>query len=162
MNRFDNIPFYDDETEFGEVKKKAVAVKKVPVKKPIAASFFRQAVIRQGQSQNVEDVRTVNPNYAGTRLVQIWGYFTRNTWWHLASRVPQDIIAALQSRNIGVIYANADARDSKNSQYNFGVNLRVFNQYNTNQAVNSVVFTLGQTIAFSNSIRIIRVVDYKK
>jgi hypothetical protein len=162
MNAFENIPFDGDEMELGNhLKKKVVA----PLKKKAVAppKSFARNIRSVGQSSNIEDRRT-GDRYAGTdtRFVRIFGYFTRNTWWHLASRVPQDIIAALQSRNIGVIYSSANDRDRKNSQYNFQVDLRVFNQYNTNQAVNSVVFTLGQTIALPNSVGIINVFDYKK
>ncbi len=162
MNAFENIPFYSDEMELGAIKKKTVI--SAPKKKAVAPrKSFARNILGVGQSSNIDDRRT-GDIYAGTdtRLVQIYGYFTRNTWFHLASRVKYDIIAALQSRNIGVIYASADDRDRNNSQYNFGVDLRVFNQYNTKQAVNSVVFTLGQTIALPNSIGIINVVDYKK
>jgi hypothetical protein len=128
---------------------------------PLNATF-RRKVIKQGQSQNVEDKRIYDPIYVGNHLVQVYGYLTRNTWFHLASRVKYDIFYALQSHDFGVFYVAANGRDVKNSQYNFEIHLRVFDGITTQQVQNSLIYTLGITIALLSSIRIINIFDYQK
>jgi hypothetical protein len=152
--------FFDENDEFGDVKKKPAKAIKV-FRKP-QQSYFRQQVQKQGQSVNVEDRRVFNPQYVGNRLVKVHGYLTRNTWFHLAVRVKYDILSALQSHGFGVIYVAANARDAENSQYNFQIHLRVWNEYTTQQVKNSLVNTLAQTVALPDSIRIINTYDFQK
>jgi hypothetical protein len=158
--------FFDEDDEFGDVKKKSprpTKVTKVIRAKPRGLTFNeRLAKSGIGQSQNIEDRRASNPAYVGNRLVQVYGYLTRNTWFHLASQVKYDILNALQSHNFGVIYVAANGRDVKNSQYNFEIHLRVFKEYTKREVINSLIYTLGQTIALPNSIRIINSYEYKK
>jgi hypothetical protein len=156
------IYIYPSDIETGELgnsKPKKVTPPKLTFnQKPT----FRTNVIKQGQSGNVEDVRVAHPEYVGNHLVQVCGYLTRNTWFHLASQIKYDIGNALQSRGFGIIYSSASDRDKKNSQYNFEVHLRVLDRYSTQQVRDSLVYALGQTIALPNSIRIINIYDYKK
>jgi hypothetical protein len=146
----------DNETgELGNPKPKKVTLPKLTFN----ARFAKSGI---GQSQNIEDRRVFNADYVGNHRVQVFGYFTRNTWFHLANQVKYDTLNALQSRGFGITYASASARDSKNSQYNFEVDLRVFDGYSTQQVRDSLIYALGQTIALPNSIRIINIYDYQK
>ncbi len=151
--------FYDEDDEFGDVKKKAVKPAKAIriIRKP-PQSFFSKQIQKVGQSKNVEDRRT--GIYKGNHLFQAWGYLTRNTWFHLANRVQNDILSALQSRGFGVFNVAAWDRDRTNSQYYFEIHLRVFDGYSENEVKNSLVNTLEQTIALPGSIRFSKVIDY--
>ncbi len=132
-------------------------------KKPLPVlRTFRGKITKQGQSQNIEDKRVFNPQYVGNHLVQVFGYLTRNTWFHLASQVKYDIMNALQSRGFGIIFSYVTDRNRANSQYNFEVHLRVFDRYTTQQVKDSLVYALEQTIALPNSVRIINIYDYQK
>jgi endo-1,4-beta-D-glucanase Y len=155
MNRFSGRYFYDADTEFGAVKKKVVPP---PKTKPI--NTFGQRIGILGQSRNIEDRRTFTPVLGGARIVQVFGYLTWNTWYHLASRVNQNIANALQSRGFSVDWVSSNARNKQNSQYNFEIKLRVYNKYTTRQATTSLVNALAQTVALPNSIRITNVFDY--
>jgi RIO-like serine/threonine protein kinase len=151
---------HDNETgELGSSKPK----KAIPLKRTLNQKLtFNQRLGKSGigESRNIEDRRT--NIYDGNHLFQLWGYLTRNTWFHLASRVKYDILSALQSHGFGVFSVSAWDRDKANSQYYFEIHLRVLDEYSTNEVINSLVNTLEQTIALRGSIRFSRVIDYSK
>jgi hypothetical protein len=157
---YDDDEIFDfEENEFGDVKNKAPKKVVKVIRKP-QQSYFRQQILKRRQSVNVEDRRVFEPQYVGNRLVKVYGYLTRNTWFHLSSRVKYDILSALQSRGFGVIYVAANARNAENSQYNFEIRLRVWNEYTKREVIKSLISTLSQTVALPNSIEIINSYDY--
>lgn len=154
-------PLENETGELGSSKPKKVSPPKRTFNQKLT---FNQRLAKSGigQSQNIEDRRVSNPAYVGNHRVQVFGYFTRNTWFHLASQVGNDILKALQSRGFGIVYASASDRDRKNSQYNFQIELRVYDRHSTERVRDSLIYVLGQTIALPDSIRITNIFDYLK
>lgn len=116
-------------------------------------STFKSNVLTLGQSNNVVDIRGIN-DIPGTYAVEIGGYFTWYTWYHLMSQVPSKLQSALVNQGFNVFGGNVTVRDAANSQYNFRIYLRVLNQYSRGQVVGSVIKTLSRTAALPGSVRI--------
>ncbi len=99
----------------------------------------------QRQSTNIIDIRT-------DRFVYATGYLTWNVFFHLASNTPFNIANALIRNGFNVFEVSTTDRDRRNSQYNFFITLRVYNQYTIQQIQNSL-FSAFLTVAHRNSIR---------
>lgn len=151
MRRFQNLPFYDSDAEFGEIKPKKKVVNKPTGSFP-ARKTFRSNIINTGrESANIIDNRVTLPN---ARRLKVAGYFTYNTFFHLAARVSVNITAALNSHGFRANGTQVWNRDKNNSQYTFVVDLLVYNNYSDSQVIESLVTTLTRTIALAGSVRI--------
>ncbi len=93
------MPYYDYEDvlsdELGDTKKavkKVTLVKKVPATKPVVN--FGTNMRQQRQSTNVIDLRQ---DVSGTIVMNLKGYLTWNTYFHLSYYVGDNIISAAQA-----------------------------------------------------------------
>jgi hypothetical protein len=118
---------------------------------------FKQKVMQGRQSTNVIDTRKYYPGY---HRIGVNGYFTYNTFFHLAANVGTNIANALTSKGLPVSALLTRNKDTANSQYGFEVVIYVENSVGTAMASAKVTNALANTIAYPNSVRIMNAFNY--
>jgi hypothetical protein len=140
------IYIYPAEYEVGELGKPRP--KKIVPPKPT----FGTNILKVGQSKNVVDTR-FQKTY-GMHAVQVFGSLTWNTWFHTSISVKPRITSALQVRGFNVFGVNIGYQDAKNSRYSFEIFLNVYDQYGSQEVVNSLVDALTESVALRGSVQI--------